>query len=85
MYVLQIKEKKLTMIATRIPQIRKRQEITPVKMADVALKVRLALVHFLVLPLYNQSACTKIHAPSRRPRQVANCASIIIILVLFGA
>ena len=43
------------MIATRIDQIRERQEIAPVKMADVALKVDLALVHFLVLPLYKWS------------------------------
>lgn len=37
----------------------------PVKMADVALKVDLALVLFLVLPLYKQSACAKIHAPAQ--------------------
>lgn len=55
------------MIATRIDQIRERQENTPVKMADVALKVDLALVHFLLLPLYKQSAFTKIHAPSLAP------------------
>lgn len=46
------------MIATRIDQIRERRENTPVKMADVALKVTLAFVHFLLLPLYKQSAFT---------------------------
>lgn len=58
-YLCTINErKKLTMIATRIDQIRERRENTPVKMADVALKVTLAFVHFLLLPLYKQSAFT---------------------------
>ena len=56
------------MIATRTDQIRERQENNSVKMADVALKDDLALVHFLVLPLYKQSACAKICAPVRAVR-----------------
>lgn len=34
-------------------------------MADVALKVNLAFVHFFVLPLYKQSAHARIRMPSR--------------------